>query len=230
MNVIKQMIYGLAGGGSKGQLLVNSTRPLLVSKPIKPKRPMAKGAEIKHSEYACARYMRKKLLKNGTQGKQEICGFDNGLYGPVAFASHVENERIALEARVLPEQLPAPELPECIRWISMNLDQMLPRLHRVKPVPFEEYIRRVGSSPAVVKTLRLAHARLLLAGVDCHTRLTAQQVHSWTGRSSFIKIENLSYHTPLGLKEKAPRLIQGAQPEFIVLVGPSIGSARYSFT
>ena len=222
MNILRQKVYGLASGGSLGTKLYNPVRPLLISKPIKPKREMASTSSMSHSIYNCARHIRKKLLSQSIPGKQEICGFDNGLYGPVGFASHVENERVALEARVLPKQLPAPELPQCINWIDENLSKILPKLHRVKPVLFEEYLRRSGSSPTVKKTLRLAHERLVKAGITCDTPLTAQQIHSWTTRSSFVKVENLSYHSPLGLKEKAPRLIQGAQPEFVVLVGPSI--------
>jgi hypothetical protein len=222
MNIFRQLRYGLAGGGSKGVEAINLTRPLLISKPIKFKRERAEGASIVHDPYACARYMRKKLLKVNASGKQQICAFDSGLYGPVGFASHVENERIALEARVLLKQLPAPQLPDCIGWIEKNIDELLPSIHKVVPVPFNEYIRRVGSSPGVIKNLVAAHERLTLAGISCHSTLTPQQVHAWTKRSSFVKVENLSYHSPLGLKEKAPRLIQGAQAEFVVLVGPWI--------
>jgi hypothetical protein len=45
-------------------------------------------------------------------------------------------------------------------------------------------------------------------------------LHDWTKRKSFTKVEHACYRTPLGRKMKAPRLIQGASPYFIVLVGP----------
>jgi hypothetical protein len=50
--------------------------------------------------------------------------------------------------------------------------------------------------------------------------------YSWTKRSSFVKVENNLYRSPAGVKLKAPRMIQGAQPEFITLVGPWIAALQ----
>lgn len=68
-----------------------------------------------------------------------------------------------------------------------------------------------------------AKQRLEALGVTMDSTLTREQVVMFTKRSSFVKVENLSYHSRMGLKLKAPRLIQGlASLEFSVLVGPYI--------
>jgi hypothetical protein len=63
---------------------------------------------------------------------------------------------------------------------------------------------------------------LIREGFDETSTLTSSQLYRWTYRSSFVKVENDLYSSELGRKHKAPRLIQGAQPEFICLVGPWI--------
>lgn len=177
---------------------------------------------MQFDDYGSARHVRHKIIKKPLTGKQEQLAFDSGLYAPVAFASCKENEKIALDCRVLSEQLPAPDLLNCLAWINSNMEQLLPRVHQVRPVSMDDYFHRVGSSPSVVRKLKEAHQRLQLAGITSETTLTSAQIRTFTKRSAFVKVENLSYHSPLGLKEKAPRLIQGATPEFVVLVGPWI--------
>jgi len=222
--LLRQAKYGISGlSHVLGYGNSTTVRPLLLSQPVPLKRALAAGASIVHSEYSMARHTRVKMLKKSVSGKQERLWRDSGLYAPIAFASHKDNEKIALEARVLQEQLPAPDLPVCIKWVTANMKDILPRVHRVKPVPWEEYLRRVGSSPSVKKRLSEARARLIAEGITSESTLTKEQIHQFTKRSSFVKVENLSYHSPLGLKLKAPRLIQGvASLEFLVLVGPSI--------
>jgi hypothetical protein len=63
-------------------------------------------------------------------------------------------------------------------------------------------------------------------GYDEHTVLTKEELYKWTTRSSFVKVENNLYQSPAGITIKAPRMIQGAQPEYIVLVGPWIASLQ----
>jgi hypothetical protein len=77
-----------------------------------------------------------------------------------------------------------------------------------------------NASPAVKRILNEAKVRLDAEGIDCYSKLTKTQVYEWTKRSAFVKVENSTYRTPMGKANKAPRLIQGASPEFIVLVGP----------
>lgn len=95
-------------------------------------------------------------------------------------------------------------------------------MHEVKSVSFETYLERSNASPSVKRTLRACKARLDADGVSEDSKLSNRQLYQWTYRSSFVKVENDLYSSPLGRKDKAPRLIQGAQPEFICLVGPWI--------
>jgi len=60
-------------------------------------------------------------------------------------------------------------------------------------------------------------------------QLTPEEVRNWTKRSTFIKQENELHHWSGNFVAKAPRLIQGAQPEFINLVGPWIMALQDHF-
>jgi hypothetical protein len=95
-------------------------------------------------------------------------------------------------------------------------------MHEVKSVSFETYLERSNASPSVKKTLRACKARLDADGISEDSKLSRRQLYQYTYRSSFVKVENDLYSSPSGRKDKAPRLIQGAQPEFICLVGPWI--------
>jgi len=156
------------------------------------------------------------------RGVQAIYGFDTGKYAPVAFASNAHNEKQALIARVLSEtQEPDPEeLTNCIHWCWENRRELFPRMRKIRSVPWSEYLRRSNASPSVKKTLSETKALLDAEGIDETSNLPKNVLFQWTTRSSFVKVENNLYESPLGVKDKAPRLIQGATPEFICLVGP----------
>lgn len=147
--------------------------------------------------------------------------FDTEAYKPTAFAPNQHNEEQALIARALTATLPpTPELDKCIQWCKDNHHILFYRMHKVRPVSFEYYLANSGASPSVKMTLRKTYTTLRQEGITSDSSLTASQLYEYTTRSSFVKVENDSYTSPLGRKDKAPRLIQGATPEFIVLVGP----------
>jgi len=157
------------------------------------------------------------------RGKQCEFGFNSKGYAPHGFASNKHNEEQSLFARVLCDTpLPTEDLPACIRWCKKNWRKIFPYMHEVKSVSFETYLERSNASPSVKRTLRACKARLDTDGVCEDSKLSRRQLYQYTYRLSFVKVENDLYSSPLGRKDKAPRLIQGAQPEFICLVGPWI--------
>jgi len=156
-------------------------------------------------------------------GKHIECAFDTGPYRPTAFASNQWNEKQALIARVLCDTIePSTNLLNCIDWCKHNHRLLFPRMHHVLSVSFEEYLKRSNASPSVKRVLQATMEKLRSEGIDEETTLSRTQLYKYTYRTSFVKVENDLYQSPLGRKEKAPRLIQGAQPEFICLVGPWI--------
>lgn len=218
--------------------LINCIR-LPIPKHLKP------GAKLSLDEERVA----KNIIHKGPEekrGQQVVYGFDTKLYAPVAFASNQHNEYQALNARVLANTI-EPEmgctgtckphkhsnlcrrnddellsLPSCIRWCKKNHRLLFPCMYKIKSVDFAIYLKRSNASPSVKRILQTTYEELQKEGYDENSILTADVLHQWTKRSSFVKVENNLYQSPMGKKDKAPRLIQGAQPEFIVLVGPWI--------
>jgi len=158
------------------------------------------------------------------RGMQAIFGFDTAGYAPVAFASNQHNEEQALYARVLADTIEpiSDELEACLEWCRKNHKFLFPRMHKVVSVSFDEYLLRSNAAPSVKKILRRTYDRLVSDGIYEDSCLSSAQLYNFTARSSFVKVENNLYWTPLGKKQKAPRLIQGAMPEFICIVGPWI--------
>jgi hypothetical protein len=161
---------------------------------------------------------------------QYAMGFENDKYRPVAFAPNYDNEVVSVNCRLLaltPVPVPA-VIQQYVRWTHVNLRQLLPRSIRknIKPLNFTEYLRMSNASPGVKRQLLRVRQELQRDGIDEYSELTATQVDLWTRRKAFVKVENNNYRSPLGVKEKSPRMIQGATPEFICLVGPWIASLQ----
>jgi len=157
------------------------------------------------------------------RGVQRVYGFDTESYAPTAFASNQHNEEQALYARVLADTIqPTDDLDACLSWCKMNMRVLFPKMFSIKSVSFAEYISRSNASPSVKQILIQTMKGLESNGIDENSNLSKRELASFTTRSSFVKVENNLYNSPLGRKDKAPRLIQGATPQFICLVGPWI--------
>lgn len=156
------------------------------------------------------------------RGEHVEMAFDSGLYRPTCFASNKHNEFEAIQARVLAPNLELKGWDDCLAWLRENHRLLFREMHKINSVPFEEYLSRSNASPGVKANLSKTKKLLLESGIDENSHLTRSQLYQWTKRKSFIKVENDCYNSPLGRKNKAPRLIQGAPPEFICLVGPWI--------
>lgn len=174
------------------------------------------------------------------KGTYKAMATNSGEYAPIAFQPSLHNEAIAVGCRVL-KQTPPPDnlvVQDFVSWVKRNFDMLFPDWHKVTPVPFEQYIENSNASPSVKNILKKTKEQLVSDGVDTNM-VSDNLAYRWTTRSSFVKVENQLYQSPtttnradapyltvLGKenldqhKPKAPRLIQGAQPEFICITGP----------
>lgn len=179
-----------------------------------------------------ARIWRVRDVHKQSERETQVACFDSGEWGPIAFASTEHNEYLSLRTRACVDTV-APDLAElgkCLAWAKQNHNRLLPRVGKIVSVSFEEYLSRSNATPQVKRVLQETHQRLTELGITEDSVLTRAQRYAWTTRKSFVKVENLLYRTPFGMKQKAPRLIQGAQPEFIVLVGPWIMAFQDMFS
>lgn len=148
-------------------------------------------------------------------------------YRPRVFENNLANQMAAVQARVLNEtQKPdADFVADYIRFVKNNADELFGPAVKIEPLSFDEYIRNSNASPSVKAKLKRAHAVLEADGIDADSDVGAQ-AHSWSTRVAFVKEEFTNHRTPYGVTDKAPRLIQGAKPEFICLVGPFIAALQ----
>jgi len=168
-----------------------------------------------------------------TRASQYFYGIGHSIYRPVAYAPNWNNERIAIEHRVLKNTPPTVQLDKTVfhvfrKWVLCNRAILMPFKY-VKSVSFETYIKYSNASGSVKRVLIKTKKELDSLGIDEDTYLTRAQVRKWTTRKSFVKVENNLYRTLDVETNKAPRLIQGAPPEFIVLVGPWIMALQKKF-
>jgi hypothetical protein len=158
-----------------------------------------------------------------TYGKDQYSLFDQGGFRPFTYASNVYNELAALTNRAQ-KHTPVPDADEVqrfIKWVKVNFRELFPGFRWHWPASDESYLRNSNASPSVKAAVRRAMDRLHARGIFHDSVLNRVQLYKWTTRKAFIKMENNCYVCPEGVENKPPRLIQGAQPEFIALVGPT---------
>jgi hypothetical protein len=153
--------------------------------------------------------------------RQQYQAYKNTLkYKPIYYNSTKTNELQALNQRVLKETpIPDQLLDFFVLFVKQNLFTFLPK-KKLRSDSFETYLKNSNAAPGVKTALRRAHNELQLDGVDEDSSLSNSLCYKWTTRSSFVKTENQLLQSPLGMTQKAPRLIQGARPEYVSLVGP----------
>jgi len=152
---------------------------------------------------------------------QQFCAFvPTANYAPVYFNSNVQNEQQALWARVLKKRLVPDELmDEFVTFVKKHIHTFLKR-KKVRSDTIHDYLQNSNACPSVKKAILVAHNKLMESGITQTSSLSAIDLYRYSTRKSFVKVENLNYSSDGGVKKKAPRLIQGATPEFISLVGP----------
>jgi len=154
--------------------------------------------------------------------------FATGDYKPVVYASNAHNEEQSLRCRTLAKTTVADDesILSCLSWAKSNHSKLFPVMWDVESVSFDSYLVTSNASPGVKKVLRETWNKLQIEGIDENTKLSPQQLRQFTFRKAFVKVENLLLQSPLGHKQKTPRMIMGAQPEFICIVGPWIAALQ----
>lgn len=161
---------------------------------------------------------------------QVVVGPHQPGYLPVAFDTSKHNEKIAVENRILKTTPPIDKvyISKFRKWVKSNLKKIFPitSSSKIPCLSIDDYLLQSNATPTVKKTLRRAHEDLVKKGITPYSKLNSDFIHKETVRKSFVKNENLCYKSPNGVMEKAPRLIQGGKPKFIVLVALWISSLQ----
>jgi len=198
---------------NKKWLVFNTYPPMLSNLKV---LAFKEGAKVR---YVGSKY---KAFPNESSNHLQYETFYNSQhYRPYYFNGNKQNEHQALLARVLKA---TPEVDEdrmldFIFFCHENLYKLIPRV-KLEPVTIDHYLKESNAQPSVKNAIRKTRLRMEADGVDYNTRLDQKSLYKYTTRKSFVKVENLNYGSKCGVLEKAPRLIQGARPEFIAWVGP----------
>lgn len=174
----------------------------------------------------------KRLFINDKHGSNRQCkfGIGDGVYRPVFYGSNAHNEEQSLCSRVL-KQPPTGDINfkrKFCEFFKQNIKKLLPRTfaNPIHSFPFEKYIRMSNALPGVKKQLRRTNEQLVNDGVTENSHFTRAEIKKFTLRKSFVKVENLNYRNGDRIKQRAPRMIQGAKAEFICIVGPYIAALQ----
>lgn len=161
---------------------------------------------------------------------QHLYGIGSSRFRPVAFASNLHNEIESIRQRVTAATPPANPraISTLLTWLRRNKYRIFPGLagRVVEPVTFEKYLSNSNASVAVKQILAKTRADLESRGIRENSNISKDQIRKWTIRKAFVKVENLPYRNGSYCKDKSPRMIQGATPQFISLVGPWIASLQ----
>ncbi len=178
--------------------------------------PMREGCTIRLPKQGLVREIKTSAMANTTE---LVPGFS-----PMHFSKCSFNEYSSIRNRVTCELPPHDSafVDKFVRWVKKHVKKFFKgcRVEKNEIMSFEEYLERSNATPSAKRAYVEARDQLEGLGLDEHTRLSSKQVSDFTIRKTFMKCENLLYLTPYGMKDKSPRNISGAQPEFIALTGP----------
>lgn len=167
---------------------------------------------------------KQRLSGKPVKGFDQLSLFDHGGFQPFTYASNLTNEVASLTNRAQ-KRTPTPvqsEVKMFIRWVKACFRELFPGFRWHWPATNEAYLRNSNASPSVKAAIQRAMTKLAERGVTHSSVLSRSELYKWTTRKAFVKMENNCYKTPWGVVDKPPRCIQGAQPEFIALVGPTM--------
>lgn len=144
-------------------------------------------------------------------------------YRPVCYANTLENEEATMMHRVV---IATPQHDEVFmnKFVTFSKTcfraMMNGRVKKIYAVSNDKYLERSNASSSVKEQIRKAFIDLQRLGINVNSKLDKRTLHLLTNRGLFLKKENLSYRTPLGIKHKTARAIMSAPAWFIALVGP----------
>jgi hypothetical protein len=177
-----------------------------------------------HGAMKADSFMRDVVGEDRLRGGSRRALFNSGFYAPKAFASNLWNERLAVIARILRET-PAVDPQSMQRYVTTvkKLFKIVfngfRKIDQTKPGLFEMYIKNSNARDNVKELLRKTKKELDEQGIG-YDMVSRNVAYKWTTRKSFVKVENNLYYSPGGELLKAPRLISGASPQFVVVNGP----------
>jgi len=151
-------------------------------------------------------------------------------YQPRIFENNYVNQEAAVKARVM-NATPPPDMDfvnKYVNWVKSNKDDLFGKQFKIEELPFDEWLKNSNAAPGVKARIKAAKEWLTCNGIDSDSDITAY-AHAWSTRRSFVKEEFTNHRSPVGVTEKASRLIQGAGPEFIALVSPFIAALQGRF-
>lgn len=194
------------------------TTNILASRPVK--------VEVKIRDQAGLSQIGMESDKDNTDTIQAYAvGVCDQAHKPVVFSKSPEAERIAIEKRILAK--PAHEITDediepFNKWVSENFEVLFNRSGiKIEPMPFDTWLKGCNASPGQKQLYLDAKVRLEQSGVDITDAvLTDEQISKYSRNKAFVKREFLLLRTHNGIKQKAPRLIQGCEAEYMVLTGP----------
>lgn len=154
--------------------------------------------------------------------------FQNNKYPPTTFAPNLHNEIEAVKARVLKQtpMVDPAQMTDFHMWVIMNMDRLFPGFRKQRPLSLQAYLELSNASPSVKEQIRQGGEKNAQNGISQYQTILPHIAHKMTIRKSFVKTENNLYDSPGHSLDKAPRLIQGAQPEFVALVGPMFAAIQ----
>lgn len=163
------------------------------------------------------------------QTRKVPCLFKHNML-PIHHCDNPRNEYEALAHRALTQTPVVDSLyaDQFVNWSLKVFKKLIP-IKRILPLNHLDYVKRSNARPSVKKVLKRTFTEMQRSGISSSRCVSNSTARKWTCRKAFIKVENLLYNYSGVVKDKAPRLIQGAQPQFINIVGPWITSLQDHF-
>jgi hypothetical protein len=170
--------------------------------------------------------------KYDVEQQQQHAYLWNHAYRPVCYANNIINERATVANRVT-VATPQPDeelLREFIAWAKNNFGALVNfKFCNIQPVSDETYLSRTNATPEMKRKWQDTRDEMETLGLRT-TTIGKKLAWLYSTRKLFLKKENLPYRTPLGLKTKCARAIQGLKTlHYLVLLGPWFMSLQDHF-
>lgn len=139
---------------------------------------------------------------------------------PIHFSDNRFNEFNSLRNRVT---APTPRVSKRVvaayaKWAIRDFDLLFRGWDRNMRYPgYEQAINECNATPSMKADYFRVAQEMELAGISPASKCSAEQLRKWTKRKSFLKVENLLWRTPSGLREKSPRTIMSSDAHMTVL-------------